>query len=151
MTEAPRAKENEAPGKCQFELDVAASTFNICRKCGAPKAAHVTFSRASEELRGKLGKRNKINADARQTESADSACSKFRRDLKATTFDMCICGFPKPAHVVKALTHGATDELAKKLLKEPGDLAKKEPIETYTDMPVRSKESSCRCSGCLIA
>lgn len=142
------AKENEAP--CQgFVLDVAASTFNICKKCGAPKAAHVTFSRASAELKGKLGKRDRINAAVQRTESADSACGDFRRDLKGTTFDMCICGFPKSAHVVKALTHGATDELAKKLLREPA--APDRQVED-TDRPVvRSKDSSCRCTGCLIS
>lgn len=127
----------------QFSLDVEATTFNICINCGAPRAAHIDFSRATDELKGKLGKRDVINngADVRGASSASRACGNFRRDLSGATFDACVCGFPKSQHLVKALTHGAGDELARKLSKK----TKSEAVEAR-----RGPEGNV-CAGCVVA
>lgn len=137
----------KANGVCgNFCLDVEASTFNICKNCGAPKREHVKFCRATDELRGKLDKREMINTSS-STVSASSevACSRFRRDLSGTTFDMCICGFQKKAHEIKALTHGAGDELAKKLSKS----AKSESASSET-LEIPNRKRACQCAGCAI-
>mmetsp|Transcript_18730 Transcript_18730/g.28239 ORF Transcript_18730/g.28239 Transcript_18730/m.28239 type:complete len:152 (-) Transcript_18730:2479-2934(-) len=108
-TESKSTEDDGLPKVCppvepcgNFELDVAATTFNICKNCHLPKAAHINFSRASTELKGKLDKRDEINKSRRIVqEEGSKCCNNFRRDLSGTTFDMCVCGFIKSDHVKK--------------------------------------------------
>mmetsp|Transcript_11102 Transcript_11102/g.13868 ORF Transcript_11102/g.13868 Transcript_11102/m.13868 type:complete len:201 (+) Transcript_11102:167-769(+) len=93
--------------------------FNICKICQRPKIEHVQFSITSDELKSKLTKRNQKGKKERTTSTI--CCEKFQRDLSGNSFDTCVCGFPKSAHVKKEITSGANFELTKKLTKRTKD------------------------------
>mmetsp|Transcript_19309 Transcript_19309/g.60747 ORF Transcript_19309/g.60747 Transcript_19309/m.60747 type:complete len:147 (-) Transcript_19309:49-489(-) len=146
MTESREEENGAREGEVcdNFVLDVAATTFNICKNCGAAKAKHVNFCRATDELKGKLDKRDAINSTQSSHNVLEAACGNFRRDLSGATFDACVCGFPKSAHVIKALTHGAGNELAMKLTKSG------KPLPASAAEDARQREAPCACS-CAIS
>ena len=126
----------------KFELDLDAATFNMCKRCQLPKSKHVSFNRQSNELKCKLVKRDaKMTPLAKQ--QSTECCDNFRRDLSGTTFDTCVCGFPKTAHEIKPLTTGAGKELKRKL-----DKTTSQPIVDDAD-DLRSPEA-CHCDTCTI-
>lgn len=136
-----------------FVLDVQATTFNVCKNCGQARAAHVDFSRASDELKGKLVKREATMrtsptvCSTASVAAGSKACENFRRDLSGASFDSCVCGFPKTAHETKALTHGAGAELTRKLTKSK--VTDPEPVDAA---PGRSTgDRDCKCAGCVVS
>jgi len=133
------------PAPCLgFELDVEATTFNICKHCGLARAVHSDFSRASEELKGKLAKRDGKNSPREAATKSRECCSAFRRDLAGTSFDTCVCGFPKSAHEIKGHTYGAGKELERKLtLKAKKSMDDERESDKQDD---RANEHSCHCA-----
>jgi len=142
--------ENE-PRACEaFELDVAATTFNICKRCKLPKADHVNFNRASAELKCKLARRDQINSPTTTKRKGSVCCSNFRRDLSGNSFDTCVCGFPKSAHEVKPLTTGAGEELERKLARTAS--AQRDDVDDHDGRPSRGGggDNPCHCACALM-
>ena len=134
LDDAPRVKRPTRG--CVFEIDLNATQFNVCAKCHRHKSRHELFDRTSGELAVKLGERKRSALRAADSGSrAPKPCDRFRRDLDATSFQTCECGWPSADHDRFDASSGANEELASRLRTRPA--ADVVIPETVTDVHAR--------------
>ena len=88
----PHIKKGQACTTQEFQLDMGASEFGVCMKCGWKKADHVASTNIS------ISEPAPARPVSVRKDGPLEPCSKYKLDINADSFGVCTCGFPKQAH-----------------------------------------------------
>jgi len=73
----------------EFQLDMGATEFGVCLKCGWKKADHTHASDTPAPAPRPVSVRQ---------DGPKEPCANYKLDVNADTFGVCVCGFPRQAH-----------------------------------------------------
>jgi len=88
----------KAPHACtleQFKLDLG-KEFGTCAHCGWKKADHAPGSAPSAPA--SLGGAPPPSAAPSKAGASGGPCAHYKLDIGASTFGVCVCGYPRQAH-----------------------------------------------------